>query len=113
MAIITGLTQTFHRPVFYGYVCGSGEASSGYVNIYLNPRVIGDLIIIGTQVYTSGGVDKTGGCQTVYTPSYTAISGVVLNNVAFTSGSVVSGVLTVTPSSIVFGDIILLDVVYV
>ena len=107
------LNKTFHRPVFFGYLCLSGEVSSGYVNIYLNPRVIGGSIVVGTQIYSSGGVDKTSGVKTIYTPSYTTTSGAMLNGNIFNSGSVVSGVLTITPNgSITYGDTIALQVAY-
>ena len=112
MAITTGLFQTFHRPVVYSYVLGSGEVNSGYIQIFTNPRNIGNLALASTQVYTSGGVDKTANVKAIYTPSYTATSGVILGGVTFSPGSVVSGVLTVTPSAPAFGDIVNAAIVY-
>ena len=108
------LYTTFHKPIVYSYVCGSGEASSGYVQIFTNPRVVGNLALASTQIYSSGGVDKTGGVKAVYTPSYTTTSGTLFNGASFSSGSVVSGVLTVTPSgSITYGDIINAAIVFI
>lgn len=95
------VTQSYHRPVFYQYVCRSGEVSSGYVEIYTAPYNVGQTAAIDFQVYTSGGVQKTASGKSVYTPS------------SIVSGALSSGVITITPnSSIVYADVINVHVVY-
>lgn len=97
------IKQSYHKPAFYQYTCGSDEVSSGYVKIYTAPYNIGQLAAIDVQVYTSGGVDKTTGAKVVYTPSS-------LNTA---SGIINSGVVTITPdSSIADADIINVHVTY-
>jgi len=95
--------QSYHRPSFYQYICGSGEVSSGYVEIFTAPYNVGQLAAVDFQVYTSGGVEKTNGGKSVYTPSALVVG----------SGIVSSGVVTITPaSSIAYADVINVSVVY-
>jgi len=95
--------QSYHRPSFYQYTCGSGEVSSGYVEIFTNPYNVGQDAAMNVQVYTSGGVVKTTGASAVYTPSANVVA----------SGTVTSGVVTITPdTSIAYGDIINVSVIY-
>lgn len=97
----TGLSKSYHRPVVYSYVLGSGEVGSGYIQIYTAPYNVGNLAVVSAQIYSSGGVDKTANVKVVYTPSSLT-----------SSGTISSGIITVTPSSPAYLDTINLGVVY-